>query len=385
MSTRLTRLALSNWRNFKKIDVALGARAFVVGPNACGKTNLLDALRFLRDIARPGGGLASAIEERRGLKHVRSLHAGNDSRVVIETELTVGDDPWKYRLEFSGGAGNGSAVQVGREDVWNGERKVLARVGRTEPSPLLRTQTHLEQISQSLAFRPLADALASIVDVHVVPQVARTALRAEELSKHDAPGSDFIDQVARLPDRQQKAVLRRLGRLLRVAVPRFSELHVVRDNEGRPHLEARYEHWRRRGGWQNEKEFSDGTLRLIGLLWAIDNGAAPLLLEEPELSLHRDVIKQLPRIFARAGLHNGRQVIVTTHAEEMLEDRGIDPSEVILLAPSEHETSVRSGSEIPGLLRAVRARIPLSRVVTSLTRPKGVEQLSIAFAAEQQE
>lgn len=163
-----------------------------------------------------------------------------------------------------------------------------------------------------------------------------------------------------------------------------SEPHVVRDSEGRPHLEARYEHWRRRGGWQNEKEFSDGTLRLIGLLWAIDNGTAPLLLEEPELSLHRGVIKQLPRIFARARLQTGRQVIVTTHAEEMLADRGVDPSEVIVLTPSEHETSVRNGSDVPELRRAVKAHLPLGRAVTSLTVPKGVEQLSIAFAAEPQ-
>lgn len=385
MTTLLTRLALSNWRNFKEIEVALGHRAFVVGPNASGKSNLLDAFRFLRDIARPGGSLAQAVADRRGLKHVRSLHAGNDSRVVIEVDVTVGTEPWRYELEFSGGTGKSGGVQVGREFVWRGETEVLRRLGRQEPNPLLRTQTHLEQISQSLPFRPLADALAAIADVHVVPQVARTALRAEELSKHDAPGSDFIDQLARLTERQQKAALRRLGKLLRVAVPRFSELHVVRDSEGRPHLEARYEHWRRRGGWQNEKEFSDGTLRLIGLLWAIDNGTAPLLLEEPELSLHRGVIKQLPRIFARARLQTGRQVIVTTHAEEMLADRGVDPSEVIVLTPSEHETSVRNGNDVPELRRAVKAKLPLGRAVTSLTVPKGVEQLSIAFAAEPQE
>jgi hypothetical protein len=52
---RLSRLLLENWRNFQKVDVALRERMFIVGPNASGKSNLLDAFRFLRDIADPRG------------------------------------------------------------------------------------------------------------------------------------------------------------------------------------------------------------------------------------------------------------------------------------------------------------------------------------------
>jgi recombinational DNA repair ATPase RecF len=53
---RFTKLYLRNWRNFLEVDVALRERMFVVGPNASGKSNLLHALRFLRDIAEPRGG-----------------------------------------------------------------------------------------------------------------------------------------------------------------------------------------------------------------------------------------------------------------------------------------------------------------------------------------
>jgi predicted ATPase len=222
--------------------------------------------------------------------------------------------------------------------VRRGSATILDRGADGEGDERLLTQTHLEQISQSLKFRPLAEALASVVSVHVVPQVARTSARAEELSRREAPGSDFIDQLARLSERQQHRALRRIEKVLRRAVPRFSELNVARDELGRPHLDAKYEHWRRRGGWQNEQEFSDGTLRLIGLLWAIDNGTAPLLLEEPELSLHREIIKQLPSLFALVSQRTERQVIVSTHAAEMLDGKGIDLSEILLLEPTTHET-----------------------------------------------
>jgi len=44
----ITRLKLKNWRNFKKVDVALRERVYVIGPNASGKTNLLKVLPFLK-------------------------------------------------------------------------------------------------------------------------------------------------------------------------------------------------------------------------------------------------------------------------------------------------------------------------------------------------
>jgi predicted ATPase len=383
MAARFTRLVLSNWRNFKRVDVVLPYRVFIVGPNASGKTNLLDAIRFLGDIAEPGGSLINAVQSRRGLKHLRSLHAGNDSNVLVEVGVKVDDDSdeWSYTLELTGSETRNKPLRIKREVVRHGERLILDRPGPEDTDARLLTQTHLEQISQSLEFRPLADALASVLHVHVVPQVVRTPAHAEEYSKRDAPGSDFIDQLARLTESRANRALRRIEKLLRLAVPRFSELKVERDELGKPHLAAKYEHWRRRGGWQNEQEFSDGTLRLIGLLWAIDQGTAPLLLEEPELSLHRDVIRQLPRLFAQAAQRTGRQVIVSTHAEELLSDRGIDPSEVLLLEPSANETQVVVGTQKSELVQAAHSRIPLGRVVTAITKPAGIEQLSLPLAS----
>ena len=52
---RITHLAASNWRNFKNVEFDVGERLFVVGPNAVGKSNLLDVFRFLADIVGRGG------------------------------------------------------------------------------------------------------------------------------------------------------------------------------------------------------------------------------------------------------------------------------------------------------------------------------------------
>lgn len=46
----ITYLKLKNWRNFRNAEVRLAARSYLIGPNASGKSNLLDVFRFLRDV-----------------------------------------------------------------------------------------------------------------------------------------------------------------------------------------------------------------------------------------------------------------------------------------------------------------------------------------------
>ena len=83
----ISRVKLKNWRNFREVDVELDDRVFVVGPNASGKSNFLDVFRFLRDIAKSGGGLQKAIEDRGGLSKVRCLPARQDPSVGIVVHL----------------------------------------------------------------------------------------------------------------------------------------------------------------------------------------------------------------------------------------------------------------------------------------------------------
>ena len=84
----ISKLKLQNWRNFRKMEVDLRERVFVIGPNASGKSNLLDVFRFLRDVAQPkGGGLQRAVAARGGMTKLRCLLARRDPEVLIEVEL----------------------------------------------------------------------------------------------------------------------------------------------------------------------------------------------------------------------------------------------------------------------------------------------------------
>ena len=97
---QVTRLTLENWRNFTHVDVPLQQRVFVAGPTAAGKSDLLDAFRFLRDLSTPGGGLEKAVGDRSGVSKIRCLAARRYPSIVLDVH--IGESPahadWRYRL-----------------------------------------------------------------------------------------------------------------------------------------------------------------------------------------------------------------------------------------------------------------------------------------------
>ncbi len=125
----ISRLVLRNWRNFRSIDVRFTERAFLVGPNASGKSNLLDVFRFLRDITKPGGGLQWAITQRGGLSKVRCLAARREPDVEIDIELSEnGSKPnWRYAIGITQQVRGYRQPKLRYERVWRGETLVLDR------------------------------------------------------------------------------------------------------------------------------------------------------------------------------------------------------------------------------------------------------------------
>lgn len=89
----INRLIAKNWRNFRQINVPLRERQFIVGPNAAGKSNLLDIFRFLRDIVKTdGGGFQKAVRDRGGISKIRCLSARQDPEVSIEIYISETPD-----------------------------------------------------------------------------------------------------------------------------------------------------------------------------------------------------------------------------------------------------------------------------------------------------
>lgn len=374
---RLQRLRLDNWRNFRAVDVVLQRRVFLVGPNASGKSNLLDALRFLRDVARSGGGFQEAVGLRGGVTHLRCLAARRYPDVGLAVDLGTDDQPaiWQYELRFT--QDNQRRPLIRAERVTYEGNVVLQRPNEEDDADRERlTQTALEQVTANREFRPVAEFLESIRYLHLVPQLIREPDRSVG-HVNDPYGGDFLERVARTNKKTRDARLRKIEGALKVAVPQLEELELFQKARGTWHLRGRYQHWRPNGAWQDEADFSDGTLRLLGLLWSVVDGNGPLLLEEPELSLHADVVARLPQMFARVQRRGGRQLILSSHSSELLRDEGIGLNEVLLLTPGPEGTRVIATSQDHEIGQLVNSGVDLADVLLPRTRPPQVEQLML--------
>ena len=373
---KIRRLRLRNWKNFADIEVAIEDRVFLVGPNASGKSNFLDVFRFLGDLASTGGGFQEAVRRRGGVSAIRCLAARRNPDIEVHVELQEGTEGarWRYELAFS--QDNQRRPLLHMERVLQDEKKLVDRPDSDDEDDRVRLrQTHLEQVNVNKPFRSLAEFFTSIRYLHLVPQLVREPDRSVGRT-NDPFGGDFLEQVTKTQERTRNARLRRIQKALRIAVPQLEEIDLWRDARGTPHLRGKYQHWRPQGAWQTEEQFSDGTLRLMGLLWSTMEKDGPLLLEEPELSLHPEIVRALPQMLARVQRKTGRQIFLSTHSPDLLKDEGIGLDETLLIIPKTEGADVLPASSFREFLDLLEGGLPLADAVMPKTRPEQVEQLS---------
>lgn len=266
---------------------------------------------------------------------------------------------------------------VKRERVLHNGDELLSRPNAEDSADAERlTQTYLEQVNANKDFRQVAEFFSSIRYLHVVPQLVREPERS--VGKENDPfGGDFLEQIARTPERTRQSRLDRIQKALAVAVPQLKKLELFHDERGTPHLRGKYEHWRPQGAWQTEDQLSDGTLRLFGLLWSLLDGHGPLLLEDPELSLHPEVVRYIPQMFARIQRKAGRQFLISTHSADLLRDEGIGVDEVLLLRPEREGSTVQLVSDLTEVHELLEGGVGLDEIVMAETAPRRVEQLTL--------
>ncbi|MBL8187860.1 MAG: AAA family ATPase [Acidobacteria bacterium] len=379
----IQRLKVENWKNFLKGDVRISKRLFLIGPNASGKSNFLDIFRFLRDLSlSKGGGLRQAVESRGGVSALRCLAARKKPDILIEVELNdENDGKWVYRLRFNQ---NKQRIPLIKEElVKHNDVVVLKRPDEDDDADELRlTQTALEQINANKDFRPVVNFFQSVNYQHLLPQVIRDPQGfSPSQIENDPFGRDFLQRVESTSERLRDVRLNKILSALKVAAPQLKELKIIRDKFGIPHLIGLFAHWRPHAGKQNETQFSDGTLRLFGLLWSLFEGEGPLLMEEPELSLHSEVVRHLPSLIERVNRHRKtkRQFIVSTHSEEILADKSISAHEVLRLEPSQEGTLLKSPVDNPEEVAQLKAGLTVADVILPKSAPDNAKQLEFSF------
>ena len=348
----LTTLAVSGYRSLRDLVIPLDRLNLVTGPNGSGKSNLYRALRLLADTAQ--GQVIPSLAREGGLQS--TLWAGPEvfSRGVVRGEHpvqgVVRKKPVSLRLGFAGDdfsyaidlglpppptGAFGHDPEIKREYIWNGPIPRPSAVLVDRRGPLVKAR------ESNGEWRVVTPHLASFdsmmthcADPRNTPELlaVREEMRAWRFYDHfrtDATAPARLPQIG-----THTPILSDDGRDLAAA------LQTIREIGDGPAVDEAIEDAfpgsrvtvTSNGGWfeiemqqhgllrpLKAAELSDGTLRYLLWVAALLTPRPPglLVLNEPETSLHPDLLPALGRLIAQASSRS--QVVAVSHSPALID------------------------------------------------------------------
>ncbi|WP_020418071.1 AAA family ATPase [Amycolatopsis sp. ATCC 39116] len=363
----LTTLAVENYRSLRDLVLPLSRLTVVTGVNGTGKSNLYRALRLLADAGRNGavaalareGGLPSTLWA--GPESVGKSVQGTVRTKRVALRLGFAGDEFGYALDF-GLPVPGETVfnldpEFKRECLWRGPvlRPSALLADRAGPAVRVRDDSGAWAASSRIG---LTDSMLSeLADPWACPEllVVRERLRSWRFydqfrtdagapARQDRIGTrtpvldhDGGDLAAALRTIQEFGDDKALAEAVSDAFPRSRvEVEAV---DGLLRLRFHQHGLLRPLG---AAELSDGTLRYLLWVAALLSPRPPelLVLNEPETSLHPDLLPALAALIAKART----QLIVVSHARPLVHAlSAIAPEAAVLELEKEFGATVLAG------------------------------------------
>jgi predicted ATPase len=360
----ITRVRIENYKSIARCDVTLGRFNVLLGLNAAGKSNFLDALRFVRDALSEGA--AEAVASRGGLDEVlcRVPAPASSATIALEFQLegVSGDREiaWEGRYEITighplgSGGPNRGGVRVDREFC---ELYRPGRPAKKEHRFLQRDRTSKSRRAGRLELSMLGDT-DPFGDLHFA--LSEMFFYSPDLSELRAPqpktdgdtelgedGAGLGSSLARLGQQERK----RLSAYVAAIVPDVVDVGST-DPDG-DYLAARMTLAPEGSSEQyvfRAESMSEGTIRAIGLLTALfqppaREGWIPLIaVEEPELALHPLAAGVLYDALTEASEYV--QVLVTSQSAELLDRKEADLSDIRVVVAERGLTVIGDVDEV---------------------------------------
>jgi predicted ATPase len=353
---KITRVMLHNYKSIAWCDVALDKLHFLLGANGAGKSNFLDALRFVRDALTLS--LEQALDMRGGASQIifknilQEDSFGDPLDFSIRIELLLaGNIPAIYVLEVSKLHARmhttREAVRIG-SDIYFDRHMASCHSSASLLPPLDGQHLSLVALAGLQEFRPLYEALCNMNFYHIQPEMIRGLHNPQDGSVLKLHGENLGNVITRLQAEQPESKARILS-YLQAIVPEIHDvtLEKLRSWENLAFWMKRYENWpsevltnmiakERLGPMATftAQDMSDGTLRALAILCALFQTTAqhPLTLiaiEEPETGLHPAACAVLREAILEAS--HTAQIMVTSHSQELLNDASIEPDTLLVV------------------------------------------------------
>ena len=390
----LKRVRIENFKSIRHCDVELQPLTLLVGPNGSGKTNFLDALRFVSELlSRPPEEvvrvLGGAVEFfgfpavfRQTPVHLKQNCSADEfvdeafdsiDPLVIKLDLVL---PSGYKVEYSLELELYLSIREERCTItdhsgdsvahYHVQRGKIVSGSLENPPPGFDARPYLTSAASFPPFNLVCESLKSMRFYGIRPDSIR---RENATDKNLLPsnGSGLASILGRI-NRDRAILKNRIDDYLHAILPSLQTISLrplsstisnTVETGKIPQKISIIDSWSLAfllGTDQGTVEFtpwsmSDGTLHALGVLVALfqcrdlpEKSAIPLVaIEEPEANLHPGAAEVLMDAMTEATSFT--QVMATTHSPDFLDYRDLDPESLLVFDASEGETIVAKADE----------------------------------------
>ncbi|WP_049649090.1 AAA family ATPase [Kitasatospora sp. MY 5-36] len=363
----ITRVQITNYKSIARCDVPLGPFTVLLGLNAAGKSNFLDALSFVRDAVTRGP--ADAIGSRVGLENVlrRAPESAPSCTITLDFRLPPSpgqDTPWRGRYGFTIARGSGPHAPQGwevRHEIcelgvlgsdrppfrFEVERGIVNDPASEREAVMRAGSLYLPMLGGTGPYALLYAALSDMF--FYAPDLA--ALR----DARPATGSDGLDEdgghLGAVLGLLDPWASERVSAYAGAIVPNLTEVGPSGTAAAGDYVAARMTLTSGSGSGQFRAEsMSEGTIRAIGLLTALfqpraRDGRIPLVaIEEPELALHPLAAGVLFDALTEASA--SVQVLATSQSAELFDRKEADLSAIRVVTARDGVTVIGPVDEV---------------------------------------
>ena len=418
----ITQLHLDNWKSYAQATLHIDALTVLIGTNASGKSNALDALLFLHRIAS-GSLLTAALQ---GDSAQLPLRGGAEWAVRRPgTSFAVGvrcrvDDflDYEYRLEgvvkdnrcdllseqlvrikYRIGKQQQRGAEAGRIRLYRtdicqqaNDPTIVARLYNEKqgtPRPLSRSSAVLSQLLGQKLRQEIQDGVAAVAgvlrEIFVLDPIPSHMRGYSALSDRlEADANNIAGVLAALPGSKKAEIEQTLTQYVS-QLPEKDIRRVYAETVGKFHSDAMLycdEHWVEDNTISavDARGMSDGTLRFLAILTALLTRppGSLLVIEEIDNGLHPSRARLLLNMLRAVGEKRAVDVLATTHNPALLDAMGTEMVPFITVAHRDASTGhseltlLEDIADLPKLL----AQGPVGRISS-----QGLLELSLRQTA----
>lgn len=360
---KIKRIKVFNFKTFKELDLELGDFNVLIGPNASGKSNFVQILKFLRDICRDG--LDNAVSMQGGTKYLRNIKIQKIFKIELIIEyiyslnlkhienkishhIITNFKEIKYKFDLAIESRKNNYKIISEEITFycdftkdginskgsisldrNGKRNIYCEkpeIKIDEGLYLFPLQNPKNIKDLILINRPILTfldnpmyAFLNNIKIHnFEPKYSKRAVPITGKAELEEDGSNLSLVLKNIMEDNEKRMS--FLNFIKYILPFVTDIGLEKFIDRSLIFKLKEKYFNK---YIPASFLSDGTINIIALIIALYFQNKPfLIIEEPEKNLHPQIIPGVIELIKEASKNT--QIIITTHNPEVVKHAGIE-------------------------------------------------------------